>query len=52
VSWGVLLQDAQNIRVLSTAPWLLLSGAAVIVAVVALNFAGDGLRDAADPYET
>ncbi|MFD2081382.1 peptide/nickel transport system permease protein [Actinopolymorpha cephalotaxi] len=52
VSWGVLLQDAQNIRVLSTAPWLLLSGAAVVVAVVALNFLGDGLRDAADPYDS
>ncbi|SDS75415.1 ABC transporter permease [Actinopolymorpha singaporensis] len=52
VSWGVLLQDAQNIRVLSTAPWLLLSGAAVVIAVVALNFLGDGLRDAADPYDS
>ena len=52
VSWGVLLQEAQNIRVLSTAPWLLLPGAAVVVAVMALNFLGDGLRDAADPYES
>ncbi|WP_237742752.1 ABC transporter permease [Actinopolymorpha alba] len=52
VSWGVLLNDAQNVRVLSTAPWLLLSGAAVVVAVMALNFVGDGLRDAADPYES
>ncbi len=50
VSWGVLLQDAQNIRVLASAPWLLLPGAAVIVIVMALNFVGDGLRDAADPY--
>lgn len=50
VSWGVLLQDAQNIRVLASAPWLLLPGAAVIVTVMALNFVGDGLRDAADPY--
>jgi peptide/nickel transport system permease protein len=51
VSWGVLLQDAQNIRVLSTAPWLMLPGVCVIIAVLALNFAGDGLRDAADPYK-
>ncbi|WP_442504207.1 ABC transporter permease [Marinivivus vitaminiproducens] len=51
VSWGVLLQEAQNIRSLAQAPWLLAPGAAVIVTVLALNFLGDGLRDAADPYE-
>lgn len=50
VSWGVLLQEAQNIRAISTAPWLFWPGAAVIIAVLALNFLGDGLRDAADPY--
>jgi len=50
VSWGVLLQDAQNIRAVATAPWLLLPGLAVAVAVLSLNFLGDGLRDAADPY--
>ncbi|WP_173089137.1 ABC transporter permease [Devosia sp. 1635] len=50
VSWGVLLQEAQNIRSVALAPWLLLPGAAVIVTVLALNFLGDGLRDAADPY--
>ncbi|WP_262268845.1 ABC transporter permease [Microvirga yunnanensis] len=50
VSWGVLLQEAQNIRSVGTAPWLLLPGIAVIVTVLALNFLGDGLRDAADPY--
>lgn len=50
VSWGVLLQEAQNIRSVAQAPWLLLPGAAVIVTVLALNFMGDGLRDAADPY--
>ena len=50
VSWGVLLQEAQNIRSVATAPWLLLPGVAVIIAVLALNFLGDGMRDAADPY--
>ena len=50
VSWGVLLQDAQNIRAVATAPWLLAPGIAVVIAVLSLNFLGDGLRDAADPY--
>lgn len=50
VSWGVLLQEAQNVRTIASAPWLLLPGAAVVIAVLALNFLGDGLRDAADPY--
>lgn len=50
VSWGVLLQEAQNIRSVATAPWLLVPGIMVVVAVLALNFLGDGLRDAADPY--
>ncbi len=50
VSWGVLLQEAQNIRSVATAPWLLVPGLAVVVAVLSLNFLGDGLRDAADPY--
>lgn len=50
VSWGVLLQEAQNIRTVATAPWLLTPGIAVIATVLALNFLGDGLRDAADPY--
>ena len=50
VSWGVLLQEAQNIRAISTAPWLFAPGIAVVIAVLALNFVGDGLRDAADPY--
>ncbi len=50
ISWGVLLQEAQNIRVVASAPWLMLPGVAVVIAVLALNFLGDGLRDAADPY--
>jgi len=50
VSWGVLLQEAQNIRAISTAPWLFWPGVAVVVTVLSLNFLGDGMRDAADPY--
>ncbi|GAB3437069.1 ABC transporter permease [Flindersiella endophytica] len=51
VSWGVLLQQAQNIRSVQTAPWLLIPGLCVVVVVLALNFFGDGMRDAADPYK-
>ncbi|NLD73007.1 MAG: ABC transporter permease [Chloroflexi bacterium] len=50
ISWGVLLKDAQHIRVLATAPWLLMPGAFIVIAILAFNFLGDGLRDAADPY--
>lgn len=50
VSWGVLLQDAQNIRAVASAPWLMLPALMVFVSVLAFNFLGDGLRDAADPY--
>jgi len=50
ISWGVLLSGAQNIVAVAQAPWLLLPGAAIVVTVLAFNFAGDGLRDAADPY--
>ena len=50
ISWGVLLKEAQNVQTLALAPWLFLPGIAVIVAVLAFNFLGDGLRDAADPY--
>jgi peptide/nickel transport system permease protein len=50
ISWGVLLQDAQNIQALGIAPWLLLAAVPVIVVILAFNFLGDGLRDAADPY--
>jgi peptide/nickel transport system permease protein len=50
ISWGVLLQEAQNIQTVANAPWLLLPGLFVIIAVLAFNLVGDGLRDAADPY--
>ncbi|MHB0878232.1 MAG: ABC transporter permease, partial [Anaerolineae bacterium] len=50
VSWGVLLQESQNVRAISSAPWLLYPALAVIAAVLSLNFLGDGIRDATDPY--
>lgn len=50
ISWGALLREAQNVQSIAAAPWLLLPGAAVALTVLALNFLGDGLRDAADPY--
>jgi len=50
-SWGVLLTEAQNINVVALYPWLLLPVFAVIATVLAFNFLGDGLRDAADPYK-
>lgn len=52
VSWGVLLEQAQSIRAISTAPWILLPGIPVVITVLSMNFLGDGLRDAADPYST
>jgi peptide/nickel transport system permease protein len=51
VSWGVQLQEASKWSVLSGAPWLLLPGLCVVLTVLAFNFVGDGLRDAADPYK-
>ena len=50
ISWGVLLKEGQNIQSVALAPWVLLPGALVIVAILGFNFMGDGLRDAADPY--
>lgn len=50
ISWGVLLQDAQDIQALGLAPWLLFVTVPVIIVILAFNFLGDGLRDAADPY--
>lgn len=51
VSWGVMLQDTQKVAVIAIYPWLLFPAVAVIIVVLALNFLGDGLRDAADPYQ-
>jgi len=50
ISWGVLLRDAQAIRVLALSPWILLPAVFVVISILAFNFVGDGLRDAADPY--
>lgn len=50
ISWGVLLQQAQNVQTLAISPWLLLPALPVILIILAFNFLGDGLRDAADPY--
>jgi peptide/nickel transport system permease protein len=49
-SWGLLLNDAQHTRVLLQQPWLLLPAVFVVVAIIAFNFVGDGIRDAADPF--
>lgn len=50
VSWGVLLQDVQDITAISGRPWQLIPVIFVILTVLMFNFLGDGLRDAADPY--
>ncbi len=50
VSWGVLLQDAQNIVTIAHHPWQMIPTLFIIVTVLMYNFLGDGLRDAADPY--
>jgi peptide/nickel transport system permease protein len=50
VSWGSLLQDGQDVTVLSSYPWLLIPALFLVIAVVLFNFVGDGMRDAADPY--
>ena len=49
-SWGVLLTEAQNINAVELYPWIMTPVIPVIVVVLAFNFFGDGLRDAADPY--
>jgi peptide/nickel transport system permease protein len=50
ISWGVMLQQAQNVETIVLAPWLMVPVVPVILAILAFNFLGDGLRDAADPY--
>ena len=50
VSWGVMLQQAQNAQTVAIYPWLMFVAVPVIIAILAFNFMGDGLRDAADPY--
>lgn len=50
ISWGVLLAEAQNVRSIALTPWVFWPAVAVIATVLAFNFLGDGLRDAADPY--
>jgi len=52
ISWGVMLQDAQDIMAVAQLPWVLSPVIFVVVAVLMFNFLGDGLRDAADPYTT
>ena len=52
LSWGVLLQDAQNVRTVAVHPWLMIPVLFVIATVLLFNFVGDGLRDAADPYKS
>lgn len=50
ISWGVLLQQAQNLQTIALSPWLMAPAIPVIIVILAFNFMGDGLRDAADPY--
>ncbi len=50
ISWGLLMQDAQNLRTLGETPWIMFPALFIIVAVLGFNLLGDGLRDAADPY--
>ena len=49
-SWGVMLNEAQNINVVALYPWLMMPVVPVVIVIMAFNFFGDGLRDAADPY--
>ena len=51
ISWGVQLQQAQNVRTIALHPWLLLPALFVVITVLCYNFLGDGLRDAADPFK-
>lgn len=51
VSLGVLLKDAQNVSAIAGSPWLMIPGLFIVLTVLAFNFLGDGMRDAADPYK-
>jgi len=50
-SWGILLTEARSINIIALYPWLLFPVLPVILVILAFNFLGDGLRDAADPYK-
>jgi peptide/nickel transport system permease protein len=50
ISWGVMLQNAQNVQSIAQSPWMLIPVIPVVIVILAFNFLGDGLRDAADPY--
>jgi peptide/nickel transport system permease protein len=52
VSWGVMLQETQKVVAIADRPWVLYPAAVIFITVLAFNFFGDGLRDAADPYST
>ena len=51
VSWGVLPSEGQNVQTIAIHPWIIIPAIFVIASVLAFNFVGDGLRDAADPYK-
>ena len=50
ISWGVMLKAAQNVQSVALYPWMMVPAVSVTLAVLAFNFMGDGIRDAADPY--
>ena len=50
VSWGVMLQDCMDMNIVANYPWLLIPVIFIVLTVLAFNFVGDGMRDAADPY--
>jgi len=50
-SWGILLTEARSVNIIALYPWLLTPVIPVILVILAFNFLGDGLRDAADPYK-
>jgi peptide/nickel transport system permease protein len=52
VSWGVMLQDCQNLQIVANYPWLLAPVLFIVLTILSFNFAGDAMRDAADPYSS